>query len=103
MLTLLSSADVKVAGRLRRLVAILVLAMILDGLDQGGAPRLAFKGGASMEIRFGVAARASRDVDALVNVSLDDAFADLTQTEDSAAQRGVVEQRTRCRQMSTEW
>ena len=54
-----------------------MLATILDGLDQGGAPRLAFKGGASMEIRFGVAARASRDVDALVNVSLDDAFAEI--------------------------
>ena len=65
------------AGRLRRLVAISVLATILDGLDQGGAPRLAFKGGASMEIRFGVTARASRDVDALVNVSLDDAFAEI--------------------------
>ncbi|CAB4365398.1 unannotated protein [freshwater metagenome] len=65
------------AGRLRRLVAISVLATILDGLDQGGAPRLALKGGASMEIRFGVAARASRDVDALVNVSLDDAFAEI--------------------------
>ena len=64
-------------GRLRRLVAISVLATILDGLDQGGAPRLAFKGGASMEIRFGVAVRASRDVDALVNVSLDDAFAEI--------------------------
>ena len=37
------------AGRLRRLVAISVLATILDGLDQGGAPRLAFKGGASMD------------------------------------------------------
>ena len=65
------------AGRLRRLVAISVLATILDGLDQGGAPRLAFKGGASMEIRFGVTARVSRDVDALVNVSLDDAFAEI--------------------------
>jgi Nucleotidyl transferase AbiEii toxin, Type IV TA system len=65
------------AGRLRRLVAISVLATILDGLDQGGAPRLAFKGGAGMEIRFGVVARASRDVDALVNVSLDDAFAEI--------------------------
>lgn len=67
------------AGRLRRLVAISVLATILDGLDQGGAPRLAFKGGASMEIRFGVAARASRDVDALVNVGLDDAFAEMAE------------------------
>jgi hypothetical protein len=67
------------AGRLRRLVAVSVLATILDGLDQGGAPRLAFKGGASLEMRFGVTARASRDVDALVNVSLHDAFADIGQ------------------------
>ena len=72
------NADVQATvGRLRRLIAISVLATILDGLDQGGAPRLAFKGGASMEIRFGVAARASRDVDALVNVNLDDAFAEI--------------------------
>ena len=26
-----------------------------DGLDQAGTPHLAFKGGASMEFRFGVA------------------------------------------------
>ena len=51
------------AGRLRRLVAISVLATILDGLEKGGVPHLAFKGGASMEIRFGVTARASRDVE----------------------------------------
>ena len=43
----------------------------------GESARLAFKGGASMEIRFGVAARASRDVDALVNVDIDDAFAEI--------------------------
>ena len=61
------------AGRLRRLVAVSALAGILDGLDEDGA-RLAFKGGASMEIRFGVAARASRDVDALVDVGFEDAF-----------------------------
>ena len=48
------------AGRLRRLVAISALATILDGLDLDGQPRLAFKGGASMEMRFGVTARASR-------------------------------------------
>jgi hypothetical protein len=43
------------AGRLRRLVAVSALAEILGGLDDG-RPRLAFKGGASMEIRFGAAA-----------------------------------------------
>lgn len=67
------------AGRLRRLVSVSVLATILDGLDQDGQDRLAFKGGASMELRFGPAARATRDVDALVNVSFDDAFADITE------------------------
>jgi hypothetical protein len=64
------------AGRLRRLVAVSALAEILDSLDDG-QPRLAFKGGASMELRFGVAARASRDVDALTNAGFDDAFAEI--------------------------
>ena len=65
------------AARLRRLVAVSVLATILDGLHQDGDPRLAFKGGASLELRFGVQARASRDVDALTNADLDDAFAEI--------------------------
>lgn len=65
------------ASRLRRLVAVSVLATILDSLDHDDQPRLAFKGGASMEMRFGVAARASRDVDALVNVSFDEAFGEI--------------------------
>lgn len=64
------------AGRLRRLVAVSALAEILDSLDDG-SPRLAFKGGASMEIRFGVAARASRDVDALTDVGFDEAFTEI--------------------------
>lgn len=64
------------AGRLRRLVAVSVLAEILDSLDDG-SPRLAFKGGASMEIRFGVAARASRDVDSLTDVGFDEAFTEI--------------------------
>ena len=52
--------DRATAGRLRRLVTVSVLATMLDELDQDGAPRLAFKGGTSLEIRFDVAARASR-------------------------------------------
>ncbi len=64
-------------GRLRRLVAISVLATMLDGLNQDGDTHLAFKGGASMEFRFGAAARASRDVDALADIDLDDAFAEI--------------------------
>lgn len=65
------------AGRLRRLVSISVLATMLDGLDREGEARLAFKGGASLELRFGPTARASRDVDALVNIDVDDAFAEI--------------------------
>lgn len=64
------------AGRLRRLVAVSVLAEMLDGLDDG-TPHLALKGGASMEVRFGVVARASRDVDALSDLDLEDAFAEI--------------------------
>jgi hypothetical protein len=67
------------AGRLRRLVSISVLATILDGLAHDGDDRLAFKGGASLELRFGPVARATRDVDALVNVSLGDAFATIAE------------------------
>ena len=65
------------AGRLRRLVAVSALATILDSLELDGHPRLAFKGGASMEMRFGITARASRDVDALVNVTFDEAFQEI--------------------------
>jgi Nucleotidyl transferase AbiEii toxin, Type IV TA system len=67
------------AGRLRRLVGISVLATMLDGLSQDGETHLAFKGGASMEFRFGAAARASRDVDALADLNFDDAFAEINQ------------------------
>ena len=67
------------AGRLRRLVSISVLATMLDGLDRDGEAQLAFKGGASLELRFGPSARASRDVDALVNIDVDDAFTEIAQ------------------------
>lgn len=65
------------AGRLRRLIGVSVLASMLDGLEAEGEPRLAFKGGAALELRFGARARASRDVDAVVNVSIDDAFVEI--------------------------
>jgi hypothetical protein len=65
------------AGRLRRLVAISALATMLDGLTENGDTHLAFKGGASMEFRFGATARASRDVDALADVDFDEAFAEI--------------------------
>lgn len=65
------------AGRLRRLVAISVLATMLDGLNENGDTHLAFKGGASMEFRFGATARASRDVDALADLDFDQAFVEI--------------------------
>lgn len=69
------SLDRAPAGRLRRLIGVSVLAAMLDGLGAQGEPRLAFKGGAALELRFGARTRASRDVDAVVSVTLDDAFA----------------------------
>ncbi len=71
--------DPATAGRLRRLIALSALVAMLDGLVADGEPRLAFKGGAALELRFGARARASRNVDALVNVSLDDAFVEIAE------------------------
>ena len=51
---------------------------MLDGLADDGDRHLAFKGGASMEFRFGAAARASRDVDAVADVDFDHAFAEIS-------------------------
>ncbi len=73
------SGDRAPAGRLRRLVGVSALAAMLDGLEVDGAPRLAFKGGAALEVRFGPRARASRDVDAVVNLSIDDAFGEIAE------------------------
>lgn len=66
------SEDRVPAGRLRRLVGVSVLAAMLEGLAVDGTARLAFKGGAALELRFGSRARASRDVDAVVSVSIDE-------------------------------
>lgn len=52
---------------------------MLEGLESAGKPRLAFKGGAALELWFGTRARASRDVDAVVNVTLDDAFIEIAE------------------------
>lgn len=65
------------ASRLRRLVAVSALVGILEGLPQEGEPRLAIKGGAALELRFGVSARGSRDVDAVTNAGFDDAFGEI--------------------------
>lgn len=52
------------SGRLRRLVGVTAIIQMLDGLkDQEGRERIAFKGGAALELRFGFRARASNDLD----------------------------------------
>jgi predicted nucleotidyltransferase component of viral defense system len=50
--------------RLQRSVGVLVIAGALDGLrDDSGREMIAFKGGSALEIRFGLRARASKDLD----------------------------------------
>lgn len=52
------------SGRLRRLVGVTAIIQMLDGLkDEEGRERIAFKGGAALELRFGFRARASNDLD----------------------------------------
>ena len=52
------------SGRLRRLVGVTAIVQMLDGLkDEAGQERIAFKGGAALELRFGFRARASNDLD----------------------------------------
>ncbi len=52
------------SGRLRRLVGVMAIIPMLEGLkDEEGRERIAFKGGAALELRFGFRARASNDLD----------------------------------------
>jgi len=52
-------------GRLQRLVGVVVVTAMLDGLrGPDGAERIGYKGGAALELRFGFVARASQDLDA---------------------------------------
>ena len=52
------------SGRLRHLVGVTAIIQMLDGLkDEEGQERIAFKGGAALELRFGFRARASNDLD----------------------------------------
>ncbi len=64
-----------VTGRLRRLVGITVVVAMLDGLhDETGAERIAFKGGAALELRFGFRARTSKDLDATYRGGIEEGF-----------------------------
>jgi hypothetical protein len=54
-------------GRLQRLVGVTAVVAMLDGMvDDEGEPMISFKGGTSLELRFGLSARASRDLDAAI-------------------------------------
>lgn len=62
------------AGRLRRVVGIAVIANMLDGFpDEDGRPRIVFKGGAAIEMRYGLRARSTKDLDAAYRGDLDEA------------------------------
>ncbi len=62
------------AGRLRHLVGVTAIIEMLDGLsDDEGRPRIAFKGGAALQLRFGFRARASNDLDAIFRGQISEA------------------------------
>lgn len=62
------------AGRLRRVVGIAVIANMFEGFpDEDGRPRIVFKGGAALEMRYGMRARSTKDLDAAFRGDLDEA------------------------------
>lgn len=62
------------AGRLRRVVGVAVIANMLDGFpDADRRPRIVFKGGAANEMRYGLRARSTKDLDAAYRGDLDEA------------------------------
>jgi hypothetical protein len=74
LLTIWSKSSRVTAGRLRRVVGIAVIAKMLDGFpDADGRPRIVFKGGAAIEMRYGLRARSTKDLDAAYRGDLDDA------------------------------
>jgi hypothetical protein len=63
------------AIRLRRLIGVTAIIAMLDGLrDDDGNEQIGFKGGSALELRFGLRARASGDLDAAYRGALDDAL-----------------------------
>lgn len=62
------------AGRLRRVVGVAVIANMFDGFpDDNGRARIVFKGGAAIEMRYGLRARSTKDLDAAFRGDLDEA------------------------------
>lgn len=60
------------AGRLRLVVGVAVIAQMLDSLRDGDDRHLfVFKGGAGLQVRFGLQARATKDLDAVFRGEMD--------------------------------
>ncbi len=60
------------AGRLRNVVGVTVIAQMLDGLrDSDGKHLFAFKGGAGLQMRYGLQTRATKDLDAAYRAEID--------------------------------
>lgn len=63
------------AGRLRRRIAVIALAAMLEATaSKDGDPRFVFKGGSALELRFARQARVSRDVDLAFRGPIEDAI-----------------------------
>lgn len=67
------SGEPAATARLRRLVGVTVIVAMLDGLrDEHDVERIGFKGGAALELRFGLRARTSKDLDAAYRGELEE-------------------------------
>lgn len=74
LLTEWSKSEGITVARLRHLIGISVIAQMLDGLpDDNGRHRIVFKGGSALIMRFGMNARATKDLDAAFRGELDEA------------------------------
>lgn len=74
LLTIWSELTGITAGRLRRVVGVTVIANMFEGFpDEDGRPRIVFKGGAAIEMRYGLRARSTKDLDAAYRGDLDEA------------------------------
>lgn len=81
LLTTWSDSTGITAGRLRRVVGIAVIADMIDGFpDEDGRPRIVFKGGAALEMRYGMRARSTKDLDATFRGDLDEAVSLIEET-----------------------
>lgn len=74
LLTTWADSTSTTAGRLRRVVGVAVIANMFDGFpDDNGRTRIVFKGGAAIEMRYGLRARSTKDLDAAFRGDLDEA------------------------------